>query len=181
MLIVTHNRSESIVHHILQTLTITQPDLNNHILGDGLSVVNPHLLPGNRLAIIFLHQLVHTVDEVSISVISGVVMGSHPFLHMGSRLPAIRVYFISANVQELAGEETSLLADHIAEQFINRLEGELLGGVEGIQTLGRGANIRSSHTPGLGVAGYIEFGDDVNTASLGVFDDIFDIVLRVSE
>ena len=112
------------------------------------------------------------LDKVRVRVISAHVLCLEPVGDGGCRLPAARIDFVTAEVDEIirkdAGRGLAGRGGHatcaLMQQVLNQRERIIVGRVERLQARGVRAELRVAGAPAASVSGLIELDDDAHTS-----------------
>ena len=132
MLVVANDHTEPRIDDLLQSLSVAQPQLNDHRRIDTGAMVHEHFLPRDRLAPALPDHRVHAIHEVPVRLVRREVPLRHPLRHARHLRPARRVHFVSPHMEHFRGEEPLplRLAQQIAQQRVQRLEGRFAAWIQ---------------------------------------------------
>lgn len=161
---------DNLAHLVL----VTQPDLNDGVLGDGEGVED--FLPEHRSAFILDDNVTNSENEVTVGIGRCEVVSSHPVRNLRDLVPAGGINLITTNVEESIREDLGKVLDDV----VNEVEGMLIGRVQGASALGRGTDGAIDVAPDGSVSRNIDLSNDTNTSLTSKFDDFLGVLDGVS-
>ena len=161
---------DNLTHLVL----VAQPDLNDGVLGDGEGVED--FLPEHRSAFILDDNVTNSENEVTVGIGRCEVVSSHPVRNLRDLVPAGGINLITTNVEESIREDLGKVLDDV----VNKVEGMLIGRVQGASALGRGTDGAIDVAPDGSVSRNIDLSNDTNTSLTSKFDDFLGVLDGVS-
>ena len=161
---------DNLTHLVL----VAQPDLNDGVLGDGEGVED--FLPEHRSAFILDDNVTNSENEVTVGIGRCEVVSSHPVRNLRDLVPAGGINLITTNVEESIREDLGKVLDDV----VNKVEGMLIGRVQGASALGRGTDGAIDVAPDGSVSRNIDLSNDTNTSLASKFDDFLGVLDGVS-